>query len=62
MESTTLNLLTRDGIVTVFIVPALASDDYAAFYDIVRSAETPDELREKLKAASEQWNRTVSFG
>ena len=62
MDSTTLNLLTRDGIVTVLIVPSLDSDCYSELYDIVCGAETADELRRLVKAACEIWDRTVSFG
>jgi hypothetical protein len=61
MDSTTLNLLTRDGVVTVRIVPALESDHYAKLHDAVRDAETAGELRAAVKRLCDEWNRTVSF-
>jgi hypothetical protein len=62
MDSTTLNLLTRDGVVTVLIVPSLNSDHYAELYEIVRSIETAAQLRTAVMAACKKSGRTVSFG
>jgi hypothetical protein len=62
MDSTTLNLLTRDGIVTVLIMPSLEADDYSELYEIVCDAETADELRASVNRACQGWGRTVNFG
>ena len=62
MDSTTLNLLTRDGIVTVLIVPSLGTDHYFELYDIVCGADTADELRRLVQAACQKWERAVNFG
>jgi hypothetical protein len=62
VESTTLNLLTREGAVTVLIVPALKNEHYAELYEIVCSADTPEDLRAGVEKACEKWNKTVSFG
>jgi hypothetical protein len=62
MDSTTLNLLNRDGIVTVLIVPSLDTDCYSELYDIVCGADTADVLRRLVKVACEKWGRTVNFG
>lgn len=63
MGSTTLNLLTRDGVVTVLIVPELNADHYSELYDIAcHASETAEELRVAVKAACARWGLTVSFG
>jgi len=62
MDSTTLNLLTRDGVVTVLIVPSLDSDHYSELYEIVCGVESGDELRAGVRAACDKWGRTVNFG
>ena len=59
---TTLNLLTRDGTVAVFIVPGLDPDQYTDLHELVLEAETADELRAAVKAACVRWKREVSFG
>jgi hypothetical protein len=62
MDSTTLNLLTRDGVLTVLIVPGLEADHYSELHKAVCEAETPDELRAAVKAACDRWGREVHFG
>jgi hypothetical protein len=62
VDSTTLNLLTRDGVVTVLVIPALEADHYAELHTKVCDVETADELREVVKAACDRWGRTVHFG
>ena len=59
---TTLNLLTRDGTVAVFIVPGLGPEQYSELHELVLDAETADELRAAVKAACHRWRREVSFG
>lgn len=62
MNLTTLNLLTRDGAVAVLIVPALDAEHYAELHEIVRHADTADELRAAVPAACDRWDRVVHFG
>jgi hypothetical protein len=59
---TTLNLLSSEGTVAVFIVPGLNPDQYSELHEIVLKAETADELRAVIKAACDRWRREVSFG
>jgi hypothetical protein len=60
-DPTTLNLLTRDGVVTVTIKPPLDSDHYPELHDIVCDAETADELRDGVRMACNRWGREVQF-
>jgi len=62
VDSTTLNLLTRDGAVTVLISPALEADHYAELHEAVRDAETAEEMREVVKAVCDRLGREVHFG
>jgi hypothetical protein len=59
---TTLNLLTRDGTVAVFIVPGLGPDQYSELHKFVLKAETAEELRSAVKAACDGWGHEVHFG
>ena len=59
---TTLSLLTRDGAVTVAIVPGLESDHYNELHEVVLKAETAEELRTAVKAACGLWGHEVTFG
>ena len=59
---TTLNLLTSDGAVSVFIVPGLEARHYSELHEVALQAETADELRAAIKAACDRWRREVSFG
>jgi hypothetical protein len=59
---TTLNLLTRDGMVAVFIVPGLEARQYSELHEAVLGAETADELRTAIQAACDRWGHEVSFG
>ena len=59
---TTLNLLTNEGTVAVFIVPGLNPDQYSELHDLFLEAETAAELRDAIKAACDRWRREVSFG
>ena len=62
MESTTLNLHTRDGMVAVLIAPPVDADHYGELYDAICHAATADELRANVKAACLRWDREVHFG
>ena len=61
MDSTTLELLTKDGILNVSIVPSLDSEHYDELHDVVCESQTTKELRDKLKAACDRWRHTVHF-
>ena len=62
MESTILNLLTRDGVVTVVIVPPLESDHYSELYDLVcHQSEDADQLRTAVRTVCERWGSAVRF-
>jgi len=61
VDSTTLNLLTPDGVLTVLIVPALDTDHYAELHAAVCDAETADDLRSVVTTACERWDRSVHF-
>ena len=59
---TTLNLLTSDGMVQVYIVPGLDPDQYSDLHEFVLQAETADDLRAVVKAACDRWGHEVQFG
>ncbi len=59
---TTLNLLTSEGTVSVFIVPGLEPDQYGELHELVLQAQTADELRTAIQTACGRWRREVSFG
>jgi hypothetical protein len=59
---TTLNLLTSEGTVAVFIVPGLDPDQYGELHEFVLEAETASELRASIKSACDRWGCEVSFG
>ena len=62
MESTTLNLLTRDGTVTVQITPVLDSEHYSELYEIAQhSSDDANQLRAAVSKACNRWGCTVSF-
>jgi len=62
MDSTSLSLLTPDGVVTVFISPALDSVHYGELHNAVCEVNTADELRIAVKAVCDRWGRSVQFG
>jgi len=59
---TTLNLLTSEGTVSVFIVPGLEPDQYTELHEFVLQAESADDLRAIVKIACDRWGREVHFG
>src|SRR5262245_2094972 len=62
VETTTLNLLTRDGVVTILIAPALDNKHYSELHDIVyNKSESADDLWAGIRAACGRWGRTVHF-
>jgi hypothetical protein len=60
-DSTALNLLTREGVVTVTLTPALQERQYAELYDIVAFCATKEEMRQCVTKAAERWGIGVKF-
>jgi hypothetical protein len=58
---TTLNLLTSEGTVAVFIVPGLTPEQYSDLHELVLEAQTAAELRDAITAACDRWGREVHF-
>ena len=53
---TTLNLLTRDGAITVTFEGYLTSAQYAKLYDCIRDySETRQQLTERLAMVASEW-------
>jgi hypothetical protein len=61
MESTLLNLLTRDGMLTVEITPELDSEHYTLLHLATKDASTADDMREAITVATGGWDRKVKF-
>ena len=59
--STELNLLTREGIVSVEFTPPLDQDQYSELYDIARDSETREALVAAVKRAARRWKRKVKI-
>lgn len=54
--STILNLLTRDGAVTVTFEGYLTGEQYAKLYDCIRDySETRQELTERIAMVANEW-------
>jgi hypothetical protein len=60
-ESTTLNLLLRDGDITVTFTPALDSDMYVELLDVVAIEFQEHALKVQLTKLAQEWNRAVRF-
>lgn len=58
---TTLNLLTRSGVVFMAFQPSLSVDQYAMLLEISPQAETATDLRKKVAAWAQSENLTVRF-
>jgi hypothetical protein len=61
MESTCLNLLTRDGAVVVTFWPALEGEHYSELHAAVCDAETADELRGRMLELADKWGNKVEI-
>jgi hypothetical protein len=59
---TCLNLLTRDGAVSVKFTPALDQQHYAELFELAENFESDAALRDLVSAAAARWGRQVSFG
>lgn len=60
-DATRLNLLTRDGAVTVEFTPELEQAHYAELFSLASDFETELDLRSLVEAAAKRWGRTVAF-
>lgn len=58
---TTLNLLTRTGLVYMDFQPHLSANQYARLLAIARDAENSDELRSSIAEWAKAEELTVSF-
>jgi hypothetical protein len=54
-KSTTLNLLTRDGSVTVTFPMELTEEQYAKLYALVVDAQTREELKDRIAMVANEW-------
>jgi len=61
VESTILNLLTRDGMVSVEFTPPLENEHYTLLYLVTQEASTADDMREAITVAASGWSRKVRF-
>ena len=59
MEQTSLNLLMRDGGLTITFRPGLTPDEYAALTTIATSANTKAELTAVLEKKAKEWGKQV---
>jgi hypothetical protein len=58
---TTLNLLTRNGIVFMAFKPALSAEQYAQLLQISRGSENEDELRTSVSLWASREKLAVRF-
>jgi hypothetical protein len=61
VDSTNLNLLTRDGAVAVEFHPVLAAEHYSELHDAVRDADSADDLRQVAQAFAKRRGYKVLF-
>ena len=54
-DQTTLNLLTRDGAVTVTFSAKLTAEQYAQLFELTRRAETKLDLEVVLASVASEW-------
>jgi len=59
MDSTSLNLLTRDGALAVTFLPALTARQYSELYDLALNADTADQLSAAVRTAAGRWGTKV---
>jgi hypothetical protein len=58
---TTLNLLTRNGLVYMDFQPHLTADQYTRLMELVKTPETADELRKAIEVWANEEGLKVSF-
>jgi hypothetical protein len=61
MDVTRLNLLTRDGAVSVEFGPALDTHHYAELFQLASDFDSESDLRQIVESAANRWARTVCF-
>jgi hypothetical protein len=61
MESTHLNLLTRDGSLSITFRPPLEEVQYTELDGLVRQCDDPHELRTAILQAANVWERSVEI-
>jgi hypothetical protein len=61
MDSTSLNLLTINGVVSVTFTPPLESAQYGELYELTREVETDTELVQALRVAADRWDRKIKI-
>jgi hypothetical protein len=61
VNSTHLNLRTRDGTFAVAFSPALEAGHYSELLDAVADADTEIALRLTVRALAESWGHRVKF-
>ena len=60
VESTSINLLTRNGAVCATFTPALTSEQYDEILKVVQvDGNTAEELANLLKKLAAKWQRTL---
>jgi hypothetical protein len=60
MKSTHLDLLTREGVLSVKFTPELDQEHYAELVDIVvNSADGTQQLSDAIRQAANRWDRLV---
>jgi hypothetical protein len=61
-STTTLNLLTRDGAVTVTLSALLSGEQYAKLFESIRDySDSRFELREHIAMLGNEWGLDASF-
>jgi hypothetical protein len=61
MQSTSINLLTRDGALSATFTPALTSSQYdQLLHEVENDGDTFDELKEVLQKLAGQWKCKVA--
>ena len=60
-DATRLNLLTRDGALSVEFTPALDAEHYTELYGLVRQCDNESELSSAIIQAAHRWDRTVEI-
>jgi hypothetical protein len=60
-DITRLNLLTRDGAISVQFTPPLDQVHYTELFEIAREFETETDAKALVIAAAKRWKRKVAF-
>ena len=60
-DATRLNLLTRDGALSVEFTPALDAEHYTELHGLVRQCANKIELSSTIVQAAQRWDRKVEI-